>query len=54
MGNTNVNDPNFEKLKPETVPDVILVKKFYPEQKAKRRWKLKHFLPRHDTDSVNK
>lgn len=54
MGNTNVNDPNFEKLKPDAIPDVILVKKHYPEQKQKRRWKLRHFLDKMDTDSVNK
>ncbi|CAL8071948.1 unnamed protein product [Orchesella dallaii] len=54
MGNTNVNDPNFEKMKPESIPDIILVKKVYPDQKQKRRWKLKHFLPKHDTESVNR
>lgn len=54
MANTNVNDPNFEKLKHDSIPDVILVKKYYPEQKQKRRWKLRHFLDKMDTDSVNK
>ncbi len=54
MGNTNVNDPNFDKIKPDNVPDVILVKKVYPDQKQKRRWKLRHFLPTRDTESVTK
>jgi nonsense-mediated mRNA decay protein 3 len=54
MGNTNVNDPNFDKMKPEFIPDVILVKKVYNDQKQKRRWKLRHFLPKNDTESVTK
>jgi len=55
MENTNVNDPNFDKMKPETVPDVILVKKIYPNLKQNRRWKLRHFLSRdEDTASVAK
>jgi nonsense-mediated mRNA decay protein 3 len=54
MGNTNVNDPNFDKLKPDSIPDIILVKKTYPDQKQKRRWKLRHFLPKLDTESVTK
>ena len=49
-----MNDPNFNELKREAVPDVILVKKVYPDQKQKRRWKLRHFLPRTETESVNK
>jgi len=54
MRNTNVNDPNFDKLKEESIPDIILVKKTYPDQKQKRRWKLRHFLPKVDTESVTK
>ena len=56
MGNTNVNDPNFDKLKSEMVPDVILVRKIYADQKQKRRWKLRHFFPTgtKDTESVTK
>lgn len=40
----NINDPNFEKLKPETIPDVIIVRKFYGDQDTynRRIWKLKH------------
>jgi len=54
MKNTNVNDNNFDKLKPETIPDVVLVKKVYNDQKQKRRWKLRHFLPKNDTASVTR
>lgn len=54
MGNTNVNDLNFDKMKPESVPDVVLVKKIYSDQKRKRRWQLRHFLPKADTESVSK
>jgi len=54
LSNTNVNDPNFEKMKPDTVPDVILVKKIYPDQKQKRRWKLKHFFPKTESETGNK
>jgi len=54
MGNTNVNDPHFDKMKPDSIPDVVLVKKTYPDQKQKRRWKLRHFLPKIDSDSVTK
>jgi len=53
MANSNINDPNFEKLKQEKIPDVILVKKHYPDQKQKRRWKLRHFLDKMDVDSAN-
>lgn len=40
----NINDPNFEKLKPEIVPDVIIVKKYYGDEDLTNRriWKLKH------------
>lgn len=45
LGNSNVNDDNFDKLDRSVVPDVFLVKKFYGEKAARRRarnWKLKH------------
>lgn len=54
MENTNVNDPNFEKMKADAIPDIVLVKKVYPDQKQKRRWKLRHFLPKNDTESVTR
>ncbi|PSN51422.1 60S ribosomal export protein NMD3 [Blattella germanica] len=51
LGDSNVNDPNFEKLDPTRVPDIILVKKHYGDRLARRRyrnWKLKH-LAEEDT-----
>ncbi|XP_043471212.1 60S ribosomal export protein NMD3 [Leptopilina heterotoma] len=46
LGDSNINDSNFEKLNQDLVPEVILVKKFYGHDKAARRrarlWKLKH------------
>lgn len=41
----NINDENFDKLKKEHVPDVIIVKKYYGDTsglKNSRIWKLKH------------
>lgn len=51
MEDSNVNDPNFEKLDRTKVPDVILVKKHYGDKSARKRqriWKLKH-LAEEDT-----
>ncbi|TGZ45674.1 60S ribosomal export protein NMD3 [Temnothorax longispinosus] len=46
LKDTNVNDANFDKLSEDSIPDIILVKKFYSHNKAARRkarvWKLKH------------
>nr|XP_022919681.1 60S ribosomal export protein NMD3 [Onthophagus taurus] len=43
LQDSNVNDNNFDKLDSKMIPDVILVKKFYPDKKKKQRiWKLKH------------
>ncbi|XP_015606312.1 60S ribosomal export protein NMD3 [Cephus cinctus] len=46
IGDSNINDMNFDKLSRDIVPDIILVKKFYGHDKAARRrarvWKLKH------------
>lgn len=42
---SNVNDVNFDKLDRSSIPDVLLVKKYYGERSARRRarnWKLKH------------
>lgn len=44
LANSNVNDSNFEKLKADKVPEVVLVKKVYGDQMTRcqrRRWKLK-------------
>ncbi|CAD6240535.1 GSCOCG00008833001-RA-CDS [Cotesia congregata] len=46
ISDSNINDSNFEKLSPNDIPDVILVKKYYGHDKLARRrariWKLKH------------
>ena len=46
VGDSNINDSNYEKLSQDLVPDVILVKKFYGHDKSARRrarlWRLKH------------
>lgn len=46
LKDSNINDTNFEKLSEDSIPDVVLVKKFYSHNKAARRkarvWKLKH------------
>lgn len=42
---SNINNPNFDKLDSTLVPDVILVKKHYGDRQARRRtrnWQLKH------------
>ncbi|KAF4517492.1 hypothetical protein B566_EDAN004531 [Ephemera danica] len=45
LGDSNINDPHFEQLDPQRVPDVILVRKQFGERNARRRfraWKLRH------------
>ncbi|KAJ1799062.1 ribosome-binding protein, partial [Coemansia sp. RSA 2399] len=40
----NINDNNFDRLNPDDIPSVILVKKTYPEGRRKRKprnWRLK-------------
>jgi len=48
IANTNVNDTNFEQLKVENLPDVIIVKKVFGDKgkrNRKRKWKLQHINP---------
>ncbi len=43
FANANVNDENLDTIKPETLPDVVLVKKLYGDRlkrHKKRKWKL--------------
>ncbi|XP_023210923.1 60S ribosomal export protein NMD3-like, partial [Centruroides sculpturatus] len=52
--NSNVNNVNFDKLRKDRVPDVVLVKKVYCNQSSrhrKRKWKLKHLSSDMDLDS---
>ncbi|KAF7991318.1 hypothetical protein HCN44_002880 [Aphidius gifuensis] len=58
VGDSNINDANFDKLSSNDVPDIILVKKFYGHDKTARRrarmWKLKHLnenVVSNDTDN---
>ncbi|KAL3289186.1 hypothetical protein HHI36_003622 [Cryptolaemus montrouzieri] len=42
---SNINDPNFDKLDSSKIPDVFLVKKYYGDRSSRNRnriWKLKH------------
>jgi len=43
IADSNVNDSNFDKLPKTSLPDVILIKKNYPDRARhrKRTWKLK-------------
>ncbi|XP_072037881.1 60S ribosomal export protein NMD3-like [Amphiura filiformis] len=59
MASTNVNDANLEKINPDNLPDVVLVKKHYGDRvrrHRKRNWKLKGLNKddaRMDTDSAD-
>ncbi|XP_069939784.1 60S ribosomal export protein NMD3 [Cherax quadricarinatus] len=54
---SNVNDTNIDKINPDLVPDVILVKKIYADKATRnrrRRWRLKHLGLDDDAHSQNK
>ncbi|XP_011505275.1 PREDICTED: 60S ribosomal export protein NMD3 [Ceratosolen solmsi marchali] len=57
LSGSNINDENFEKLDQDTVPDVILIKKFYGTNRSSHRrarlWKLKHLNENMDINSEN-
>jgi len=58
LRNSNVNNPELEKLSVDKIPDVVLVKKHYVDKalrNRKRKWKLKHMegFPHMDTESCN-
>lgn len=52
LNDSNINDKNFEILNKDLIPDIILTKKNYTNDRATRRrirtWKLKHMLPDKD------
>jgi len=57
LKNSNVNNPELEKMTTDKIPDVVLVKKQYQEKalrNRKRKWKLKHIegFPHMDTSSI--
>lgn len=54
LSTANINNDDFEKIKPEKRPDVILVKKLYGDRSRrhkKRKWKLKHLSSNIDVGS---
>ncbi|XP_058793642.1 60S ribosomal export protein NMD3 [Phymastichus coffea] len=57
LSENNINDDNFEILDQDSVPDVILIKKYYGNEKSARRrarmWKLKHLAEEIDIGSEN-
>jgi len=58
LRNSNVNNPDLEKMATEKIPDVVLVKKHYEDKtirNRKRRWRLKHMedFPHMETESCN-
>lgn len=44
LAEANINNADFEKLKQDTIPELLLVKKYYDksQRKQSRNWKLKH------------
>lgn len=54
LNDSNINDKNFEILNKDLIPDIILTKKNYTNDRAARRrirtWKLKHMLS--DKDNI--
>jgi len=58
LRNSNVNNPELEKMSAEKIPDVILIKKVYADKtfrNRRRRWRLKRMegLPHMETESCN-
>lgn len=59
MKNCNANNPTFDAMRQDDVPDVIIVKKVYDRSQrvARRRWKVKRLeidgnIVGRETDSV--
>ncbi|KAL8594961.1 hypothetical protein ACOMHN_038758 [Nucella lapillus] len=53
---SNLNHAQFEKLKADRIPDVILVKKVFdrPRRSRRRNWKLRRMAEGLDTESVER
>lgn len=52
LKNSNVNDPQLEKMSEDKISDVVLVKKVYAEKSVRnrrRKWRLKHMEGLHET-----
>ncbi|ESO97417.1 hypothetical protein LOTGIDRAFT_206277 [Lottia gigantea] len=56
FNNANLNNAQFEKLKQDRIPDVIIVKKVYDRamRNKKRKWKLKRMADGMDTGADEK
>jgi nonsense-mediated mRNA decay protein 3 len=53
LKNANVNDFNFDQMKADKLPDVVLVKKVFGDsgrRARKRQWKLRHLEELHEND----
>lgn len=56
LRDANVNNDDFDKLKTENVPDVVLVRKHFGDKDRRRRmrkWKLKHLVDGDGGDTDN-
>lgn len=54
LRDANINNDDFEKLKNENIPDVVIVKKYFGDNCKRRRarkWKLKHLTDNVETDT---
>lgn len=54
LRDANINNDDFEKLKSENIPDVVLVKKFFGDENKRRRarqWKLKRLAENAEGDT---
>ncbi len=55
FANANLNDENLDAIKPEDLPDIVLVKKFYGDKVKRhrnRKWKLNRLNIEKDGASV--
>ena len=58
LRNSNVNNPDMEKMSADKIPDVVLVKKVFGDKalrNRRRKWNLKHMegFPHMETESAN-
>ncbi|GIY94131.1 60S ribosomal export protein NMD3, partial [Caerostris extrusa] len=56
LSTININDTEYNKIKKENLPDVILIKKIYEDKMSRRRrrkWKLKHLDIDAETDTTS-
>lgn len=54
LTDANINNEDFDKLKVDKIPDVVVVKKYYGDKMSRKRarnWKLKHLVDEQMTDT---